>query len=85
LWSKSADGVAMARRLVVSVVLHLGSLDGACCSVEPDEAGELIWPVPTKVFGYLLLLVVTLRLTQRATRTALQETYVLTGRRHLAD
>jgi hypothetical protein len=78
LWSKSAGGVAMAGRLwsksaegvaletIGSVVLHRGSLDRACCSVESDEAGELIWPVPTKVFfAYLLLLLVTLRLTER--------------------
>jgi hypothetical protein len=67
LWSKSADGAAL--ETVRSVALHWGSLDGACCSVEPDEAGGLIWPVPTKIFADLLLLVVTLRLTERAART----------------
>jgi hypothetical protein len=43
---------------------------GACCSVKPDEARELIRLVPTKVFADLLLLLFTLRLTERATRTA---------------
>jgi hypothetical protein len=33
LWSKSAGGAAM--ETVGSVALHWGSLDGACCSVEP--------------------------------------------------
>jgi hypothetical protein len=51
--------------------------------VKPDEARELIWLVPTKVFADLLLLLVTLRLTERATRTALLELYVLIGLRHL--
>jgi hypothetical protein len=67
LWSKSADGAAL--ETVGSVALHWGSLDGVCCSVEPDKAGGLIWPVPTKVFADLLLLVVTLRFTERASRT----------------
>jgi hypothetical protein len=49
--------------------LPRGFLDGACCSVEPDEAGGLIWLVPTKVFADLPLLVITLRLTERAART----------------
>jgi hypothetical protein len=49
----------------------------------PDEARELIWLVPTKVFADLLLSLVTLRLTERATRTALLELYVLIGLRHL--
>jgi hypothetical protein len=44
LWSKSADGAAL--ETVGSVALYRGSLDGACCSVEHDEAGGLIWPVP---------------------------------------
>jgi hypothetical protein len=90
--------VAIATRLVVevgwrrccletagSVALHWGSLGEACCSVKPDEAGELIWLVPTKVFADLLLSVVTLRRTERATRTALLVMCVLTGPRHLAD
>jgi hypothetical protein len=38
---------------------------------------ELIWLVPTKVFADLLLLLVTLRLTERATQTVL-----LLGRAH---
>jgi hypothetical protein len=58
---------------------------GRAVSVEPDEAGGLIWPFPTKVFADLLLLVVTLQLTERATRTALLEMYVLTGRGHLVE
>jgi hypothetical protein len=85
LWLKSADGIAMAGGLVGSVALHWALLDGACCSVEPGEAGGLIWPVPTKVFADLLQLAVTLRLTERATQTALLEMCILTGRGHLAD
>jgi hypothetical protein len=91
--------VAVAGRLVVEVgwrrccletagsvlALHWGSLGQACCSVKPDEAGELIWLVPIKAFADLLLSVVTLRLTERATQTALLVMYVLTGPRHLAD
>jgi hypothetical protein len=65
---KSADSVA-AWKTAESVALHWSSLDGACCSVKPDEARELIWPVPTKVFANLLLSLVTLRLTERASRT----------------
>jgi hypothetical protein len=38
--------------------------------VKPDEARELIRLVPTKVFADLLLSLVTLRLTERAARTA---------------
>jgi hypothetical protein len=33
--------------------------------VKPDEARELIWLVATEVFADLLLLLVTLRLTER--------------------
>jgi hypothetical protein len=66
---KSADGVD-AWKTAGSVVLHWDSLDGACSSVKPDEARELIWMVPTEVFADLLLLLVTLRLTERVTRTA---------------
>jgi hypothetical protein len=51
--------------------------------VKPDEARELIYLVPTKVFADLLLSLVTLRLTERATRTALLELYVLICLRHL--
>jgi hypothetical protein len=72
-------------RLLGCVALHWGSLDGACRSVKYDEARELIWLVPTKVFADLLLSLVTLRLTERAARTALLEMYMLTGRGHLAD
>jgi hypothetical protein len=68
-----------------SVALHWGSLGEACCAVEPDEARELMWLVPTKVFADLLLSVVTSMLTERATRTALLKMYVLTGPRHVAD
>jgi hypothetical protein len=39
--------------------------------MKADEDEELIWLVPTKVFADLFLSVVTLRLTERATRTAL--------------
>jgi hypothetical protein len=66
---KSADGVA-ARKTAGSIALHWGSLDGACGSVKPDEARELIWLVPTKVFADLLLSLVSLRLTERDARTA---------------
>jgi hypothetical protein len=59
-------------------------LDGACGSVKPDEATELIWLVPTKVFVDLLLSLVTLRFAERATRTALLELYVVIGLRHLS-
>jgi hypothetical protein len=53
--------------------------------MEPDEARELIWPVPTKVFTNLLLsLVTTAYRTCRANKqTALLEMYVLTGSGHL--
>jgi hypothetical protein len=37
LWSKSADGAAL--ETVGNVALRPASLDGACCSVKPDEAG----------------------------------------------
>jgi hypothetical protein len=53
--------------------------------VKLDEARELISLVPTKFFADLLLSVVTLRLTESATRTARLEMYVLTGPRHLVD
>jgi hypothetical protein len=61
-----------------SELIRLGRL-------KPNEAGELIWLVSTKVFADLLLSVVTLRLAERATQTALLELYVLTGPRHLAE
>jgi hypothetical protein len=67
LWSKSADGAAL--ETVGRVALYLGSLDWACRSVEPDEDRGLIWQVPTKVVADLLLLVVTLRITERVART----------------
>jgi hypothetical protein len=47
------------------LALHWGSLDGACCSVKPDEVRELIWLVPTKVFADQLLSLVTLQLPKR--------------------
>jgi hypothetical protein len=50
LWLKSADGIA-AWMTAGSVALHWSSFDRACCSVESDEAGELIWLVPNKVFA----------------------------------
>jgi hypothetical protein len=55
--------------------------------MELDEAGQLIWPVPTIVFADLLLsVVVTAHRTRRAnTRSALLKMYVLTVRGHLAD
>jgi hypothetical protein len=79
--------IATAGRLVVEVgwrhccletagsvlALYWGSLGEACCSVKPDEAGELFWLVSIKVFSDLLLSVVTLWRTERATRTALLE------------
>jgi hypothetical protein len=49
--------------------------------VKPDEARESIWLVPTKVFADLLLLLVTLQLTEHATQTFLLELYVLLGLR----
>jgi hypothetical protein len=68
LWLKSADGIA-AYKTAGSVALHWGSLDGACCSVKPDEAWERVDPAgPTKVLADLLSLV-TLWLTERAART----------------
>jgi hypothetical protein len=72
---KSTDGVA-AFKTAGSDAFHWGSLDGACCSVKPDEARELIWLVPAKVFADMLLSLVTLRLTERAARTLLLELYV---------
>jgi hypothetical protein len=54
----------LLERLLGVLVLHWGSLYGACCSVKLDEAKELIWLVPTKVFANLLLLLVTLRLPE---------------------
>jgi hypothetical protein len=53
--------------------------------VKPDEARELIFLVPNKVFADLLLSLVTLRLMERATQTALLEMYVLTSPSHLAN
>jgi hypothetical protein len=82
LWLKSADSIA-AWKTAGSVDLHRGSLDGACCSVEPDETRELIRLIPTKAFADLLLSLVTLRVTERATRSALLELHVLSGPRHL--
>jgi hypothetical protein len=49
--------------------------------VRSDEARELIWLVSTKVFADLLLSLVTLQLTEHATRTSLLELYVLIGLR----
>jgi hypothetical protein len=66
-----------------SVALHWSSLNWACCSVKPES--ELIRLFPTKVFADLLLSLVTLRLTESATRTALLELNVLTLPSHLAD
>jgi hypothetical protein len=79
LWSKSTDGAAL--ETIGSVALHWGSLDRTCCSVEPDEAGELIWLLrPAPVVGYIT----AYRTCRANTRTALLEMYVLTGRGHLA-
>jgi hypothetical protein len=79
---KSADGVA-SWKAAGSVAFHWSSLGGACCSVKPDEARELIRLVPTQVFADLLLSMVTLRLTERATWT--RELNVLTCLSHLAN
>jgi hypothetical protein len=38
----------LLERLLWVLALHSGSLDGACSSVKPDEARELIWLVPLK-------------------------------------
>jgi hypothetical protein len=57
--------VLLLERLLGMLALHWGSLEGACCSVKPDEARELIWLVPTKVLADLLLSLVTLRLPER--------------------
>jgi hypothetical protein len=86
LWLKSADGIA-ARMTAGSVALHWGSIDGACCSVKLDEAGEWVDPAgshlslsrPAPVAGYI----VTYRTCCANTRTALLELYVLIGLRHL--
>jgi hypothetical protein len=51
--------------------------------VKTEETRELIWLVPTEVFADLLLLLVTLRFKEHATRTA--GMYLLTGLRYLAD
>jgi hypothetical protein len=51
------------------LALHWDSLDGVCCSVKPDEARELIWLVPTKVFTDLLLSLVTLWLPEHTAQT----------------
>jgi hypothetical protein len=37
----------LLERLLGVLALHWGSPNGACCSVKPDEARELIWLVPT--------------------------------------
>jgi hypothetical protein len=42
------------RKTAGSVALHWGPLDEACSSVKPDEAGERIWLIPTKVFTPLI-------------------------------
>jgi hypothetical protein len=47
------------------LALHLGSLDGMCCSVKTDEGRGLMWLVPTKDFADLLLSLVTFRLPER--------------------
>jgi hypothetical protein len=56
-------------RLLGVLALHWSSLDGACCSVKPGEARELIWLVPTKVFADLLLSLVALWLPERIAQT----------------
>jgi hypothetical protein len=70
-----------------SVAVHWGSLDGACCSVKTDEARKWVDPAGwgCLLFADLLLSLVTLRLPERATWTALLGVYMLTGPRHLAD
>jgi hypothetical protein len=56
-------------RLLGVLALHWCLLDGACCSVKPYEARELIWLVPTKVFADLFLSLVTFRLPERTAQT----------------
>jgi hypothetical protein len=60
----------LLERLLGVLAPHWCSLDGACCSVEPDEARELIWLLATGVFADLLLSLVTLPLTERTARTS---------------
>jgi hypothetical protein len=62
LWSKSADGAAAWRLLGVLLCTETRSMG---CAVQWSP----MKPVPTKVFADLLLLVVMLRLTERAART----------------
>jgi hypothetical protein len=44
-WSRLT--ALLLERLLGVLSLHWGWLDGACCSVKPDEARELIWLFPT--------------------------------------
>jgi hypothetical protein len=83
-WSRLT--ALLLERLLGVLVLHWGSLDGPAVQwslMKPNN--ELIRQVPTTVFADLLLSLVTVRLTERATRTALLEMYLLTGSRHLVD
>jgi hypothetical protein len=76
-------------RLLGVFAFHWGSLDGACCSVKPDEAREGVDPAgshlslrrPAPVPGYIA----AYRTCRANTRTALLELYVLTGPCYLVD
>jgi hypothetical protein len=61
--------VLLLERLLGVLAFHWSLLDGAWCSVKFNEARELIWLVPTKVFADMLLSLVTLRLPEHTERT----------------
>jgi hypothetical protein len=77
-WSRLM--VSLLRRLL-GVVLFTEALDGGCWSVKTDETREWVGPAwwGCLLFADLHLSLVTLRLSERAMRTALLEMYVLTG------
>jgi hypothetical protein len=84
-WSRLTS-LLLGRRLVVEVGWRRCCLEDCwecCSSLRLARWGvlfrELIWLVPTKVFADLLLSLVTLRLAERATRTALLDCNLVTG------
>jgi hypothetical protein len=93
--------IAMAGRLVVEVgwrhcrlkncwecLLFTGARSiGACCSVKPDEARELIWLVPIKSSPTCSCnwLHCNLQNVSREHANCTVEMYVLTGPRHLGN
>jgi hypothetical protein len=83
-WSQ-LTALLLGRLLGVLLFTEARSMERAIQWSLMKPESEFIRLVPTKVFADLLLLLVALRLTERAMRTALLELNVLTGSSHLAN